>query len=126
MDSLGDRYLSTLPENVRLRSPALLAHHLLSPGTMSSPKLQTVLGQLSDLTQAELSLLKAAVDEELERQLRGLGINGDLTEEEWLRLEEEGVLRCFHMVRERTGLGVCDTKAYIDRARARGRKLPNV
>jgi ribosomal protein L7/L12 len=100
---------------------------------MSSPKLQTVLGQLSDLTRAELSLLKAAVDEELERQLRALerqlralGTNGDLTEEEWLRLEEEGVRSCFHMVRKRTGLGFRDTKDYIDRARARGRKLPNV
>jgi len=86
---------------------------------MSNSKLQVILGQLSALTPAELSEIKTAVHGELERQLRALGANGDLTEEEWKRLEEDSVLGCVKMVRERTGLGLVDSKAYVDRARAR-------
>ena len=91
-------------------------------GNMSSSKLQNILAQLSDLTPTELSEVRAAVHEELERQLRTLGANGDLTEEEWQRLETDSLLGCVKMVRERTGLGLVDSKAYVDRARARGRK----
>lgn len=89
---------------------------------MTSSKLQTILGLLSDLTPTELSEVKAAVHEELERQLRILGANGDLTEEEWQRLETDSLLGCVKMVRERTGLGLVDSKGYVDRARARGRR----
>lgn len=85
---------------------------------MISPKLQIVLNQLSDLTPAELSEVKAAVHEKLGSALRALGVNGDLTEEEWQRLEGGGLIDCVKMVRERTGLGLVDSKAYVDRARA--------
>jgi ribosomal protein L7/L12 len=90
---------------------------------MSSFKLQTVLSQLSDLTPAELSEVKAAVNEKLESHLRALGANDDLTEEEWKRLEDDSLLGCIKMVRDRTGLGLVDSKAYVGRARAKGRKL---
>lgn len=89
---------------------------------MSNSKLQTILGQLTDLTPTELSELKAGVHEALERQLKTLGVNGELTEEEWERLESDSVLGCIKMVRERTGLGLVDSRAYVDRARTRGRK----
>ena len=45
---------------------------------MRSSKLQCLLNQLSEFTIAELSEVKTAVNEELEQQLRTLGINGDL------------------------------------------------
>jgi len=92
---------------------------------MSSSKLQTILGQLSDLTPTELGEVRVAVHEELDRQLRTLGVNGDLTDEEWQRLETDSVLGCVKMVRERTGLGLVDSKTYVDRARARGRRTRN-
>lgn len=88
---------------------------------MSSIKLQAVLGQLSDLTPAELSEVKAAVHEELERQLRTMGASGDLTEDEWERLDGD-LIGCVKMVRDRTGLGLRDSKDYVDRARAKGRR----
>ena len=85
-------------------------------------QLQTVLGQLSDLTPVELGEVKRTVVNELESQLRALGVNGDLTEEEWKRLEGNKLIDCVKMVRERTGLGLVDSKAYVDRARAKGRR----
>ena len=90
---------------------------------MSRSKLRDVLDQLSDLTSAELSEVKAAVNERLELHLRTLGADGDLTTEEWEILEGKGngLLSCVKMVRERTGLGLVDSKAYVDRARAKGR-----
>jgi len=87
---------------------------------MSSFKLQTVLGQLSDLTPAELSEVKGAIDAELTRHLRTIGANGDLTEEEWESLESN-IVSCVKMVRDRLGLSLRDSKTYVDRARAKGR-----
>lgn len=95
---------------------------LQQANNMTSSKLQTILGQLPGLTPTELGEIRAAVHEELDRQLRTLGVNGDLTEEEWQRLETDSVLGCVKMVRERTGLGLVDSKAYVDRARTRGRR----
>lgn len=108
-------------ENVRLRCPASWAHLLLSPRTMFSFKLQTILGQLSGLTPAELSEVKAAVNERLSHHLRTLSADGDLTAEEWAKLEGSNLRDCVMLVRERTGLGLVDSKAYVDRARAKGR-----
>ncbi len=87
---------------------------------MQSDKLQSLLEQLVYLTPAELSEVKAAVDEKLKRHLRTIGANGDLTEEEWGKLDDGDLIRCVKMVRDRTGLGLADSKAYMDRARAKG------
>jgi ribosomal protein L7/L12 len=90
---------------------------------MSRSNLQGILDQLSNLTSTELSKVKEAVNERLERYLRTLGTHGGLTAEEWEILEGEkyGLISCVKMVRERTGLGLVDSKAYVDRARATGR-----
>jgi hypothetical protein len=91
---------------------------------LSSFKLQGVLHQLLKLTPTELSEVKAAVDEKLAQHLSTIGAVGDLTDEEWDRLEGGSLIGCVNMVRERTGLGLRDSKAYVDRARAKGRRLP--
>jgi hypothetical protein len=84
-------------------------------------KLQVVLHQLLELTPAELSQVKAAVNEKLDSHLRTLSADGGLTEAEWERLEAGGLRDCVMMVRQRIGLGLIDSKAYVDRARAKGR-----
>lgn len=93
---------------------------------MHSLKLQGVLGQLADLSPAELSEVKSAVNEALASHLRAIGANGFLTEEEWERLESDslsraGISGCVRMVRERTGLNLRDSKDYVDRARTKGK-----
>jgi ribosomal protein L7/L12 len=89
--------------------------------TMSNFKLQTVLAQLAELTPAELGKVKEAVHAELDRQMRAIGANGGLTHEEWDLLEKKGGLSdCVKMVRMRTGLGLVEAKAYVDRARSAG------
>jgi ribosomal protein L7/L12 len=81
---------------------------------------------LSKLTPTELSEVKAAVDEKLTQHLSTTGAVGDLTDEEWDRLEGGSLIGCVKMVRERTGLGLRDSKAYVDRARAKGRRPPAI
>jgi hypothetical protein len=77
---------------------------------------------LSKLTPTELSEVKAAVDDKLTQHLRTIGAVGNLTDEEWDRIEGGSLRSCVNMVRERTGLGLLDSKAYVDRARAKGRR----
>src|SRR4029077_8590122 len=84
-------------------------------------RLQSIIDRLPNLTPAELGVAKAAVDEELTRQLRAMGVQGDLTTDEWKSLDENDPIRCIKKVRDRTGLGLRDSKAYVDQARTKGR-----
>lgn len=86
---------------------------------MSNLKLQGVISQLSDLTPAELSEVKAAVDERLANHLRIISANDDLTAEEWALVDGNNLMGCVRLVRDRTGLGLRDARNYMDRARAR-------
>ena len=108
--------------------PSLVGPFPALPGIMSlvnNFKLQCTLDQLSGLTPTELSEVKAAVDRQVACHfachLAALGANGDLTPEEWARIDSNELVGCCRMVRERTGLGLRDSKAYMDRARAKGR-----
>jgi ribosomal protein L7/L12 len=86
---------------------------------MISPKLQALINQLSDLNPAELGELKAALNGQLEHHLRDIGARGALTDDERLSLDNNNRLSCIKSVRNRTGLGLLDASAYVDRARAK-------
>jgi ribosomal protein L7/L12 len=86
---------------------------------MISPKLQALINRLSDLNPAELGELKAALNGQLEHHLRDIGARGALSDDEWLSLDNNNRLSCIKSVRNRTGLGLLDASAYVDRARAK-------
>ena len=87
--------------------------------------LQGVLDQLSKLTPAELNLVKTSINDRLEQHMRDIGVNGDLTTEEWELLRENKLINCVKLVRERLGIGLRDAKvaAWIDTYHERQRDL---
>ncbi len=72
---------------------------------------------LPKLSTQELSDLKRCIDQEIQSRLRTLGVNGELTEEEAACVRNHDLIRCVKLIRERTGLGLRDSKHYMDRAR---------
>jgi ribosomal protein L7/L12 len=83
--------------------------------------LTAILGMLPTLTVAQLSALRDEAKKHLESKLRQCGNDGTLTDEERADLDRPNpnLLSVIKSIRERTGLSLQDSRAYMDRARAR-------
>lgn len=74
---------------------------------------------LESLSTPQLSALAAHLEREKERRLRACGADGSLTEDEHVLFERGSLMSCVRSIRDRTGLGICAAKDYMDRARQR-------
>jgi len=83
-----------------------------------------IIGALSTLGLNALSEIKRALLDEIEAKIRGLDATGGLTPDEIDRINARDMIGCINLVRERTGLGLRESKDYVDGYRARTRGEP--
>lgn len=76
-----------------------------------------IIEALASLDDTQLNALASRVARERDHRLQSTGIDGSLTDEELTMLEERNLLGCVRSIRNRTGLGLSESKAYMDRAR---------
>lgn len=79
--------------------------------------LAKILEMLPGLNATDLGRLKDAVTIQHRDVLHQAGIAGELTEYELELLGDHNVMGVVKSIRDRTGLGLRDAKAYMDRAR---------
>lgn len=79
--------------------------------------MKTILDLMPSLTIAQLGHLRDEARCLQEEQLRQAGVTGDLTSDEREAVQRNDLMSAVRSIRDRTGLGLRDSKAYLDKAR---------
>lgn len=86
--------------------------------------MEDILKRIGEMPTEALCELSIAIRHELNNRERELQARGGLTNEEWDAVERRDLYGCVRSIRNRTGLDLAKSKAYMDRARLRGRPTP--